>query len=161
MKALLPNKHVQSITMEDGSLICGCRDNSIQELDVMKGAPVTLQQGVRTLLAKKPIYALQVYDDKLYSAGSCVDGVCAKVWRLKDKLLEGQVTTNLDVRAMVVNDEFVYLGSNTGVIEVWLRTRFLKVASMNIGCKVMAILTHDNVLYCGCEDGKIRRWVVG
>ncbi|MCO5600119.1 hypothetical protein L7F22_054227 [Adiantum nelumboides] len=153
---------VQCLVANGTTLYLGAPQSSgVRDLDVMKGTPVILQQGVRTLLAKKPIHALQIYDDKLYSSGSCVDGVYAKVWRLKDKLLEGQVTTNLDVRAMVVNDEFVYLGSNTGVIEVWLRTRFLKVASMNIGCKVMAILTHDNVLYCGCEDGKIRRWVVG
>lgn len=161
IKSLMLNKHVQSIAMTDGKLLCGCTDNSIQEVDLAGGPPIAIQQGVRTLVGKKAVYGLQVFNDKLYSSGSRVDGMAAKVWSLKDKSLVGQLATGLDVRAMVVNDEFIYLGSNSGLIEVWLRERLVKVAGMSIGCKITSLLAHDNVLFCGSEDGKIRRWAVG
>lgn len=48
-------------------------------VDPDAGQVVAMQTGTRTLLGKKPIYAIQVYNEFLYTAGMPVDGLPAKV----------------------------------------------------------------------------------
>ncbi|KAG6543449.1 hypothetical protein Mapa_015119 [Marchantia paleacea] len=176
-KFLNTNKHVQSLTISDGKVICGCTDNSIQvrkkkmhhkpyrdfipEFDPIKGSMVTIQSGVKTLLGKKPIYAIQVYKNFLYAAGSPVDGVACKVWNRSSFSLVGHVLTLADVRSMALNANYIFLGSTSGSIEVWKQRKFQKMTTISVDSKVNCLLVDDDVVHSGAEDGKIRVWNCG
>ncbi|XP_042388031.1 putative E3 ubiquitin-protein ligase LIN-1 [Zingiber officinale] len=63
-----------------GKLCCGCNDSSIQEIDWATETSVTIHPGKKKLLGKEtPIYAVQLRDGLLFSAGMFVDGVAVKV----------------------------------------------------------------------------------
>jgi hypothetical protein len=51
----------------------------LQEIDTTTGAVVSIQAGMRLLRGKKPIYAMQVYQDLLFTAGAFVEGGGTKV----------------------------------------------------------------------------------
>ncbi|CAK9232698.1 unnamed protein product [Sphagnum troendelagicum] len=161
-KLLNGNKHVQSMLIIDDIIYCGCTDNSIQEIDTTTGAVVSIQTGMRLLRGKKPIYAMQVYQDLLFTAGAFVEGGGTKVWQRLTRVLVTSVPTQSDVRAMAVSDDFLYLASNLpgGTIEVWLRARLTKVATLNVGSKVTALSLVGETLYSGSEDGKIRAFAL-
>ncbi|CAM6032894.1 unnamed protein product [Sphagnum compactum] len=161
-KLLNGNKHVQSMLIIDDIIYCGCTDNSIQEIDTTTGAVVSIQAGTRLLRGKKPIYAMQVYQDLLFTAGAFVEGGGTKVWQRLTRVLVTSVPTQSDVRAMAVSDDFLYLASNLpgGTIEVWLRARLTKVATLNVGSKVTALSLVGETLYSGSEDGKIRAFAL-
>jgi WD40 repeat protein len=146
----------------DDIIYCGCTDNSIQEIDTTTGAVVSIQAGMRLLRGKKPIYAMQVYQDLLFTAGAFVEGGGTKVWQRLTRVLVTSVPTQSDVRAMAVSDDFLYLASNLpgGTIEVWLRARLTKVATLNVGSKVTALSLVGETLYSGSEDGKIRAFAL-
>ncbi|CAM6091631.1 unnamed protein product [Calypogeia fissa] len=160
-KTLNSNKHVQSLAISDGKIICGCADNSLQVLDPTSESIDVIQHGVRTLIGKRPIYSTQVFQDHLYVAGATIEGVAGKVWKLSDHSLVGTMCTTSEVRSMAISEDFIYLGSSAGVIEVWLRERLLKVSTMNPGSKVICLMLDGDTLYSGHEDGKIRIWAMG
>ncbi|OAE26556.1 hypothetical protein AXG93_3817s1190 [Marchantia polymorpha subsp. ruderalis] len=155
-KVLNQSKHVQSLAISGGKIYCGCTDNSIQEIDPMSGSIEVIQHGVGTLLRKKAIFAVQVSKDHLFTAGAPVDGVAGKIWKLSDNSLVGTLSTTAEIRSMAISEDFIYLGSNTGIIEVWLRDRLVKVTTMNVGSKVLSLMLDGDTLYSGSEDGKIR-----
>ncbi|CAM6085489.1 unnamed protein product [Calypogeia fissa] len=160
-KTLNSNKHVQSLAISDGKIICGCADNSLQVLDPTSESVDVIQHGVRTLIGKRPIYSTQVFQDHLYVAGATVEGVAGKVWKLSDHSLVGTMCTTSEVRSMAISEDFIYLGSSAGVIEVWLRERLLRVSTMNPGSKVICLMLDGDTLYSGHEDGKIRISAMG
>ncbi|KAG6550963.1 hypothetical protein Mapa_007578 [Marchantia paleacea] len=159
-KVLNQYKHVQSLAISGGKIYCGCTDNSIQEIDPISGSIEVIQHGVGTLLRKKAIYAVHVSKDHLFTAGAPVDGVAGKIWKLSDYSLVGTLSTTAEIRSMAISEDFIYLGSNTGIIEVWLRDRLVKVTTMNVGSKVLALMLDGDTLYSGSEDGKIRAWTM-
>ncbi|KAJ7558276.1 hypothetical protein O6H91_04G031600 [Diphasiastrum complanatum] len=154
-KVLNGSKHIQSIHYHNGKIYCGCIDSSIQELDVADSSILTIQAGTRTLMGKKPIYALQVWNKQIFAAGSPVDGVSMKVFNQTDKSLVGSVSTAAEVRTMVVNDDFIYLGTSSGVIEVWLTESLARVEVLNVGSRINCLLLNGDTLYAGSEDGKL------
>lgn len=88
-KLLNPKKYVKCLALVNGKLYCGCQDNSIQEIDLASGTLSTIQSSSRNFMAKtSPIYALQVYDELLYSVGSSLDGTALKVSLLEKKKIE-------------------------------------------------------------------------
>eukprot|EP01018_Ginkgo_biloba_P018781 Gb_32192 [translate_table: standard] len=158
------NKNVKCLAMVEGKIYCGCTDYSIQEIDLIAGTTSTLHSGARKLLGKKSIHALQIYNNLLYAGGSHVDGVAAKVWSLSTNNLVGSLSTTLDVRCIAVNNEFIFLGSKSGVIEVWLRERLVRVGSLNAGggasnrVMCLAVDMDGEVLFSGSQDGRIQAW---
>eukprot|EP01018_Ginkgo_biloba_P001817 Gb_38779 [translate_table: standard] len=161
-KLLNPNKHARCLSMVEGKIYCGCTDNSIQEIDVGSGTSNTIQPGVRKLLGKmNPIYALKVFDGFLYVASTPVDGAAVKVWSLSTNNVVGYVPTTVEVRSMAVNNEFIYLGSKFGTIEVWLRERLIRVGTLYTkggSSKVvsLAVDMDGEILFSGSVDGKIQ-----
>ncbi|KAJ7289045.1 hypothetical protein O6H91_Y306000 [Diphasiastrum complanatum] len=156
-KELNLGKRVQSIAYSAGKIYCGCSDNSIQELDMKSASSLTIQAGTRTLFGKTPIYALKVFGNCIYAAGASIDGAALKVWSQADKsLVRALKCAPKDIRAMVVNVEFLYLGTNSGAVEVWQRERLCKVASFSVGSKITCFLLKENIIFCGSENGKMR-----
>ncbi|CAM6119396.1 unnamed protein product [Calypogeia fissa] len=159
-KTLNAHKHVQSLAIADGKIFCGCSDNSIQEIDPIAESVDVIQHGVRTLMGKRAIYSTQVFQDHLYVAGAPVDGVAGKVWKLSDHSLVGTMCTTSEVRSMALSEDFIYLGSSSGIIEVWLRERLVRVSTLNPGSKVLSLILDGDTLYSAHEDGKIRIWAM-
>lgn len=162
-KIVNSSKHARCLTMAQGKVYCGCTDNSIQEIDLETGMSISLQSGVRKLLGKAtPIYALQVYGGFLYVACCSTDGVTVKVWSLATKSVVGSLSTSLEIRCMAVTNEFLYLGSKFGAIEVWLRDRLMKVGTLYTkgNSKLVSLAVHmdGELLFCGSLEGKIQAW---
>ncbi|XP_024545432.1 putative E3 ubiquitin-protein ligase LIN [Selaginella moellendorffii] len=152
------HKNIQSVAASKGMIYCGCTDNSVHETDPSGTAMMCIQGGVRTLLGKRPVNALQVFKGQIYTAGSFCDGMNVKVWNQADKSLVSALSIQSEVRSMAMSSEFLYFGLSSGTIEVWLRARLAKVGSLAVGSKLNALAVDGDVLYSGSGDGKIKVW---
>eukprot|EP01018_Ginkgo_biloba_P028392 Gb_19331 [translate_table: standard] len=158
-KLLSYNKKVESLVIEGGSIFCGCMDGSVEQIDPNEDSTITIQAGSRCFWEKKrKIYALKAFKGELYSAGSPIDGFALKIWNIEDKTLKGTVSTSSEVRAVEVNDDFIYMGTSSGLIEVWLRERLVRVSVLTVGSRVTSLLVRDDFLFSASIDGKIRVW---
>ncbi|KAH9308456.1 hypothetical protein KI387_036367, partial [Taxus chinensis] len=165
-KLLNPNKNVKCLAMGEGKVYAGCTDYSLQVMDLTSGTTSTLHSGAgaRTLLAQKPIYGLQLHNNHLYACGVFLDGVAAKVWNLSlsTNNVVGSLSTAADIRCIAVNNDFIFLGSKSGTIEVWLRERLVRVGSLNLErgnnnrVLCLAVDKEGDVLFSGSKDGKIQ-----
>ncbi|GLJ40383.1 hypothetical protein SUGI_0831030 [Cryptomeria japonica] len=165
IKLLNPNKNVKCLAIGNGKVYCGCTDYTLQEMDLKSSTTNILHQGARTLLGQKPIYGLQLLDNHLYACGVFLDGVVVKVWNLSNNNVIGTISTTLEIRCIAVSNEFIFLGSKTGIIEVWLRERLVKVGSLNSdrggnNNRVICLVVdkEGDVLFSGSQDGKIQAW---
>ncbi|KAM7276951.1 hypothetical protein ACFE04_018817 [Oxalis oulophora] len=164
-KQMNQNKHIKSTALLQGKLYCGCHDNSIQEIDLATGTVSTIQGSYRKLIAKShPIHALQIVDGLLYSVSDAVDGSVVKIWSGPKFSIVGTLQTNIEVRAMVISSELIYLGSKTGIVEVWDRKKQNKIETLQTGSSSrilsMAIDNNEDFLVIGTADGKIQAWGV-
>ncbi|KAL0904068.1 hypothetical protein M5K25_026139 [Dendrobium thyrsiflorum] len=159
-RLLNPNKSVKCLSLVQGKLYCGCSDNSIQEIDLATGTLDTIQTGSKKLLAKaNPINALQVQDGLLYSASSPLDGAAVKIWNASNYSPMGSLPSILEVRCMTISSELIYLGSKSGVVEVWSKDKLSRVGTLQIGsnCKVQCMtVINDELLVVGTSDGKLQ-----
>ncbi|KAG9453788.1 hypothetical protein H6P81_006692 [Aristolochia fimbriata] len=162
-KMLNPNKYVKCFALVQGKLYCGCNDNNIQEIDLVSGTVSTIQPGARKLLGKaNPIYAMQCQSGLLYSAGPSVDGAPVKIWSTANYNMVGSLQTTLDVRAMAVSSELIYLGCKVGTIEIWSAEKHIRTGTLQTGCngKVHSMFVNEDggTLVVGTSDGQIQAW---
>ncbi|KAK2970964.1 hypothetical protein RJ640_027445 [Escallonia rubra] len=162
-KVLNPSKYVKSLTLVHGKLYCGCQDNSIQEIDLATGTLSTIQSGSRKLLSKaNPIYALQVHGGLIYSAGSSLDGAAVKIWNASNHSMVGTLPTTLEVRAMAISSERIYLGCKGGIVEVWCKKKHNRLETLQTGTSgkvlCMALNSDEEVLVIGTSDGRLQAW---
>ncbi|KAK6944946.1 U-box domain [Dillenia turbinata] len=162
-KLLNPNKYVKCLALVHGKLYCGCTDNSIQEIDLASGTLTTIQNGSRKLLGKSnPVHALQVREGLIYSASTSLDGAGVKIWSTKNFSMVGSLPTTLDVRAMAISSELLYLGCKVGNVEVWNRKRQTRIETLLTGTNArvlcMALNADEEVLVAGTSDGRIKAW---
>ncbi|RWW06712.1 hypothetical protein GW17_00029939 [Ensete ventricosum] len=200
-KILSPNKNVRSLALVQGKLYCGCNDSSIQlcsypvrilflslfyvsstdqnrnlqEIDLATETSATVQSGKKKLLGKdNPIYAVQVHDGLLYSAGTFLDGATVKVgeraklslllqvWSTSNYSLVGSIQSSIEVRCMAMSRELIYLGSKTGILEIWSKDKLTAIGSLQIGtdCKVqcMDVDADGEILVLGTSDGRLQAW---
>ncbi|XP_028092672.1 putative E3 ubiquitin-protein ligase LIN [Camellia sinensis] len=160
-KLLNPNKSAKCITLLHGKLYSGCQDNSIQEIDLATGTLNTIQSGSRKLLGKaNPIHALNIRDGLLYSASSSLNGAAVKIWNASNYSMVGSLPLTLEVRAMAVSSELIYLGCKGGTVEVWCRKKHNRVDMLQTGSNgrvlCMALDADEEVLVIGTSDGKIQ-----
>nr|DAD35576.1 TPA_asm: hypothetical protein HUJ06_006216 [Nelumbo nucifera] len=159
-KLLNPNKYVKCLALVHGKLYCGCSDNSIQEIDLASGTLCTIQTGCKKLLGKaSPIYAIQVHDGLIYSAGSSLDGSSVKIWSTSNFSLVGSLQSTLEVRTMAVTSELIYLGCKMGIVEIWCKEKYSRVQILQTGSngKVLCMSVNgEDVLVFGTSDGWIR-----
>ncbi|KAK9164469.1 hypothetical protein Syun_005371 [Stephania yunnanensis] len=136
------NKNVKSLAMSNDKLYCGCSGYSIQEVDLVKFTSNTFFSGTRKLLGKQTVFSLST------------------------KAVIGSLPTGFDVHCIAVSSDFVFNGTKCGIIDVYLRERFTKVASIRMnggGNTRITSLTLDadgEMLFAGSVDGKIQGWVI-
>ncbi|XP_077246554.1 putative E3 ubiquitin-protein ligase LIN-1 isoform X2 [Tasmannia lanceolata] len=156
------NKSVKCLAMTEENLYCGCTGYSIQEVDLSKCTSNTFFSGARKLLGKQTINALCIRDGLLFAGGSSVDGIAGKVFSLSKKAAIGSLSTVFDIQCIAVNIDFVFTGTKCGIIEVWLRERFARVASIKVrgggNTKVTSLVADSDgeMLYASTSDGKIQ-----
>lgn len=74
----------------------------------------------------------------------------------------GSFPTALDIHCIIVSNDFVFTGTKCGVIEVWLRERLTRVASIKVGgganTKVSTLASDSDgeLLFSGSADGRIQ-----
>ncbi|KAI3714645.1 hypothetical protein L6452_21603 [Arctium lappa] len=164
-KLLNPSKDVKCLALVNGRLYSGCKDNSIQEIDLATGTLTSIQNGARKLLAKaNRVNVLQVHDGMIYAASSSIEGTTFKIWNASTYNLVQSVSLTSEVRAMAISSEFVYFGCKMGIVEVWCRNKVTRKETLqtSTNCKVVCMDVDDNedVLVIGTSDGKIHVWGV-
>lgn len=162
-KLLNSSKYVKCLALVHGKLYCGCHDNSIQEIDLATETLGSIQGGSRKLLGKSnPVNALQVHNGVIYSASSSLDGAAVKIWDSSDYSMLGSLPTMLDVRAMAISSELIYLGGKGGTVEIWDREKHNRVeilqVSTNGKINCMVLDGNEEVLVIGTSDGQIQAW---
>lgn len=162
-KLLNPNKHVRCVTLVQGKLYCGCHDSSIQEIDLATGTLGTIQSGNRKLLSKSnPIFAVQVHDGLLYSAGTSLDGAAVKIWNATNYSPVGSLPSTMEVRSIAISTELIYLGCKMGVVEIWSREKLTRVGTLQTATsgkvQTMAVDDDAGTLVIGTSDGRIQAW---
>ncbi|XVE96847.1 hypothetical protein REPUB_Repub02eG0258400 [Reevesia pubescens] len=160
------NKNVKCLAMTGDKLYCGCSGYNIQELDLCNSTLNTFYSGTRKLLGKQTVNSLNIHDDVLYAGGSPVDGIAGKVFSRSSKAVMGSFSTGFDIQRIAVNNDFIFTATKFGIIEVWLRERITRVASIKMGSKGHAKITSlvsdmdGCMLYAGSSDGKIQVWAL-
>ncbi|CAK9172751.1 unnamed protein product [Ilex paraguariensis] len=162
-KLLNQNKYAKCLTIVNGKLYCGCHDSSIQEIDLATGTLSNIQTGSRKFLVKaNPVYALQVHDGLIYSASSPLDGAAVKIWSASNFRMVGSLPSAMDVRAMAISSDLIYLGCKGGIVEVWCRKKHIRVETLQTSTisKVicMSLDSDENALVIGTSDGRIQAW---
>ncbi|CAK7346186.1 unnamed protein product [Dovyalis caffra] len=160
------NKTVKCLAMTGDTLYCGASGYSIQEVDLNKFTSTTFYSGTRKLLGKQSIHSLHVQDGLLFAGGSAVDGTAGKVFSHSSKAVTGSFSTGLDILQIAVNSDFIFTATKSGIIEVWLKERVTRVASIKIGSGGHARITgltsdmDGGMLFTGTSDGKIQAWAL-
>ncbi|PKA66456.1 Putative E3 ubiquitin-protein ligase LIN-1 [Apostasia shenzhenica] len=160
------NKNVKCLAMTDANLYCGCTGYSIQEVDLQKYTSNTLYSGTRKLLGKQNIHALCIQDDILFAGWSSVDGIAGKAFSLSTKIATGSFVTALDIYCITVSDDFVFTGTKSGIIEIWIKDRLARVGSIKVGsagnAKVSSLASDSEgeMLFSASSDGKIQVWAL-
>ncbi|KAA8537516.1 hypothetical protein F0562_027124 [Nyssa sinensis] len=158
------NKNVKCLAMTGDKVYCGCTGYSIQEVDLCKYTSTTFYSGARKLLGKQTIHTLLVHNGLLFAGGSSVDGTAGKVFSLPNKAVIGSLSTGLDIHCIAVNNDFIFTATKSGMVEVWLKERVTRVASIRMGGEghtKITSLTSDadgELLFNGTSGGKIQAW---
>lgn len=72
----------------------------------------------------------------------------------------GSLPTVLDVRAMAISSELIYLGCKGGIVEIWGREKNNRVETLQssktgkVNC--MTLDGNEEILVIGTEDGQIQ-----
>ncbi|XP_073263630.1 putative E3 ubiquitin-protein ligase LIN-1 [Populus alba] len=165
------NRTVKCLAMTGDTLYCGASGYSIQEVDLSKFTSTTFYSGTRKMLGKQSIYSLNIQDGLLFAGGSTVDGTVGKVrnYNCSDFLqhMLWKITyLGEQLPHMAVNGDFIFTATRSGTIEVWLRERFARVASIKVGggghTRVTCLASDMNggMLYAGTSDGRIQAWAL-
>lgn len=117
------------------------------------------------MLGKQTIHSIQIHDDFLFACGSSVDGTAGKIFSLSTKMVVGSLSTGLDIHRAAINSDFIFAGTKFGTIEVWLKDKFTRVASIKMAgghTKITSLVSDVDgmMLFVGSSDGKIQVWAL-
>ncbi|CAK8572923.1 unnamed protein product [Lathyrus sativus] len=159
------NKYVKCLAVAGDKLYCGCSGYSIQEVNLSKCTSTSFFTGTRKLLGKQTIHSLQIHGDFLFACGSSVDATAGKIFSLTSKMVVGSLTTGLDIHRVAINSDFIFAGTKFGTIEVWLKDKFTRVASIKMAgahTKITSLVSDADgmMLFVGSSDGKIQVWAM-
>lgn len=83
-----------------------------------------------------------------------------QIWSAANFSLVGSLPTTLEVRAMAISSELIYLGGKGGCVEIWDREKQNRIDTLQTGtnCKVLSLALDGNeeVLVTGTSDGRIQ-----
>ncbi|KAI3953488.1 hypothetical protein MKW92_021138 [Papaver armeniacum] len=130
------NKNVKCLIINNSKLYCGCTNYSIREVDLSKGTSATFFPGSKKLLGKQAIHAIYIHGDLLFAGGSSVDGS--------------------DIHCITANNDFVFIGTKSGITDIYLREQLVRVASIKTGSarensKITSLISDSDgeMLYAG------------
>ncbi|PWA53627.1 E3 ubiquitin-protein ligase LIN-1 [Artemisia annua] len=150
---------VKCLALIGNKLYCGCSGFSIQEVDLRKNTSTTFYSGARKLLGKQTINSLHIQDNLLYMGGTSIDGTAGKVFSLSSRAVIGSLQAGFDIQLLSVNNDFIFGATKSGTIEVWLKERLTKVASIkNAKITSLASDADGEMLFAGSSDGRIQTW---
>ncbi|KAI5581095.1 hypothetical protein BDE02_08G198200 [Populus trichocarpa] len=156
-------KKVKSMRVVQGKIYIGCKDSSIQELTIATKREQEIKAPTKSwIMQKKPINAIVVYRDWLYSASSVIEGSKVKEWRTHHKpRISIAADKGRNVLLMGVVEDFIYLNSSssTSTLQIWLRGMQQKVGRISAGSKITSLLTANDMVLCGTEKGLIKGWI--
>ncbi|KAI3750748.1 hypothetical protein L2E82_21540 [Cichorium intybus] len=159
VKNLNIKQTVRSLALNGHKLYCGCSGFSIQEVDLRKNTSTTIYAGARKLLGKQSIHSLYIQDNLLFVGGTSIDGTVGKVLSLSSRGVIGSLSTGFDIQLLAVNNDFIFGATKSGTIEVWLKERFTRVASIkNAKVTSLASDADGEMLFAGSSDGRIQTW---
>lgn len=86
------------------------------------------------------------------------------MFSISSKTAVGSFTTGIDIQHLAVNSDFIFTATKCGTIDVWLKERVTRVASVkanNSGgghAKITCLVADNDVgmLFAGSSDGKIQ-----
>ncbi|KAL5139249.1 putative E3 ubiquitin-protein ligase LIN-1 [Glycine soja] len=159
------NKYVKCLAGAGDKLYCGCSGYSIQEVDLSKNTSNSFFSGTRKLLGKQTIHSLRIHDGFLFACGSSVDANAGKIFSLSSKMVVGSLSTGLDIHRIAINSDFIFAGTKFGTIEVWLKDKLTRVASIKMAgghTKITSLVSDADgmMLFVGSSDGKIQVWAL-
>ena len=83
-----------------------------------------------------------------------------QIWDSSDYSMLGSLPTMLDVRAMAISSELIYLGGKGGTVEIWGREKHNRMeilqVSTNGKINCMVLDGNEEVLVIGTSDGQIQ-----
>lgn len=76
-------------------------------------------------------------------------------------MVVGSLSTGLDIHRIAINSDFIFAGTKFGTIEVWLKDKFTRVASIKMAgghTKITSLVSDADgmMLFVGSSDGKIQ-----
>ncbi|CAD6272474.1 unnamed protein product [Miscanthus lutarioriparius] len=157
------SKHVKSLAVYQGKAYLGCKDSSIQELDVSVESNIEIRAPRRSwMISKQSISSIVVYRDWMYCAGAQVEGSALKDWKKQCKPnMTMPIPKGTSVEAMAVVEDFIYLNCSRSpsIIQIWLREKQQKVGRLSAGSKITSLFTANDMIFCGTETGLIKAWI--
>ncbi|KAK3007668.1 hypothetical protein RJ639_014310 [Escallonia herrerae] len=147
----------------NGNVVCfSSQGTGVKEVDLLKYTSTTFYAGPRKLLGKQTILSLCIHKGLLFAGGSSVDGTAGKVFSLSSKAVIGSLPTGFDIHCIAVNNDFIFTATKCGIIEVWLKERVARVASIKMGggghSKITSLTSDTNgeMFFAGSSEGKIQ-----
>ena len=90
----------------------------------------------------------------------CLFCKISKIWSASNYSLVGSVPTTMEVRAISISSELIYLGCKGGIVEVWCKKKLIKKETLQTGTNgkilSMALDRDEDVLVIGTSDGRIQ-----
>ncbi|KAF3784078.1 putative E3 ubiquitin-protein ligase LIN-1 [Nymphaea thermarum] len=161
IKVVCKNKNLRTLFVEKNKIYLGCRDSSVQEIDLVTDQRRELESPAKGWWMKnRPINSLLVYRDLLYTAGASVKGSNIKVRRRQNGSLVTMATAGKRtvIQTMTVVEDFMYLSckSSPSIVQVWLREKQQKVGAFSAGSKITSLMVANDIVFCGTPMGMIK-----
>ncbi|OMO53646.1 hypothetical protein CCACVL1_28482 [Corchorus capsularis] len=163
VNSMCKGKSVRCMKVVQGRIYAGCSDSSIQELLITSNHEREVKAPVKKWrMQSKPINSLIMYRDWLYSASSTVAGSNIREWRRNSEpQMSMTPEKGSNVVAMEVVEDFIYLNcsSSASSLQIWLRGTQQKVGRISAGSKITSLLTANDIVLCGTDNGLIKGWI--
>lgn len=86
----------------------------------------------------------------------------AKVFSVASKVVTGALATGFDIQQMSMSNDFIFTATRCGIVEVWLRYRVTRIASIKMAFgghhKVTSLVseTDGGMLFAGSSGGRLQ-----
>ncbi|KAK1278766.1 putative E3 ubiquitin-protein ligase LIN-1 [Acorus gramineus] len=162
-ETICKHKHVKCLAANQGKIYLGCSDSSIQEFDIATSQRQEIRAPTKGWsMQNRTINSIFVYKNWVYSSGATVEGLNFKeLKRCNQSQAPIVMARRTNVQEMVVVEDFVYLSciSSPSILQIWLRGKQQKVGRLSAGSRITSLLTANDIVLCGTENGSIKGWI--
>ncbi|KAG9443806.1 hypothetical protein H6P81_015146 [Aristolochia fimbriata] len=161
LKTICKNKRFTSVAVAQGKIHLGCTDASIQVVSMMNDQVQEIKAPEkRWWINKRPINAISIYEDWIYSASDAI-----YISNLKRQHCASQCSTasvkGANLVSLAVVEDFIYIQSSTSpsTLQIWLRGNQKQVGRLSAGSRITSLFMANDIVFCGTETGLIKGWV--